>query len=83
MSAFDTHVTCRLNVLEYVWARREKLPACYEMVKIMALMQPSSAAAERIFSLLAAFFAAGGSRARCLKDERLLTLQLRSHDRPT
>ena len=72
-----------LDVLNYIWARKVFLPTWYALVKVMVLMQPSSAAAERVFSLLQAFFAAGGRRGSTLKDERLATIQLRSHDRPT
>ena len=75
-------VPTELDVLNYVWQRKEKLPAWYKMVKVMVHMQPSSAAAERIFSLLAAFFKSNGRTRAAKKDERLATPQLRSHDRP-
>jgi hypothetical protein len=72
-----------LDVLYRMWELREELPKWYEVTKILVLMQPSSAAAERVFSLLQAFFAAGGRRGHALYDLILSTMQLRYHKRPT
>jgi hypothetical protein len=46
------------------------------------LLQPSSAAAERIFSLLQAYFSGGGRRGQALQDLILLMMQLVYHVRP-
>ena len=68
-------------MLYRMWDLREELPKWYEVTKILVLMQPSSAAAERVFSLLQAFFAAGGRRGRSLHDLILTMMQLRYHKR--
>lgn len=53
----------------------------HQVSKILVLLQPSSAAAERIFSLLQAYFSGGGRRGQALQDVILLVLQLQYHGR--
>ena len=74
-----THV----DVLYYLWCRRDKFPEWYEVSIVLALLHPTSAGAERVFSLLQAFFADNGRRAHALSDLINTTLKLRYHDRPT
>ena len=71
------------RVLYYFKQRRAQFPAWFAAAKILALFQPSSAAAERVFSLLEALFGKKGHRGQakgCLIDG---TLKLRSHKRDT
>lgn len=69
------------SVLYYLKQRKGKLPAWFKASKILVLLQPSSAAAERVFSLLEAFFSKKGSRGRALDDLVNATLKLMYHDR--
>jgi hypothetical protein len=64
------------------WHRHRKAcPHTYQMVRKLALLQPSSAMAERIFSMLQAFFPQMGRRGRCYQDFILLCMQLNAHYR--
>ena len=56
-------------------------PNWFKVVKKLACLQPSSAASERIFSLLQAYFAKGGRRGSSLEDIIELTIQLQYHQR--
>jgi hypothetical protein len=69
------------SVLSYFKQRKNKFPTWFAASKILALMQPSSAAAERVFSLLESFFGKMGRRGAALADVINCTLKLRSHDR--
>lgn len=69
------------GVLRFFKKRRAKFPAFFAAAKVIALMQPTSAAAERVFSLLEAFFGPKGRRGRALQDLINTTLKLRYHDR--
>ena len=80
VAAADVHRKV-LDVLEYLWDRRKKVPKFYAMSLLLALLQPSSAAAERVFSQLKAFFDGGGQRGSALEALVETTLQLRMHRR--
>ena len=69
------------SVLRYLKQKRLRFPATFKAAKILALFQPSSAAAERVFSLLEQVFGKKGSRTCALKDLIDATLKLMSHDR--
>ena len=56
-------------------------PAWFAAAKILVLLQPSSAAAERVFSLLEAMFGKKGCRGSSKADLKSTSLQLRSHGR--
>jgi hypothetical protein len=43
------------DVVDWFYLRRDELPAFYSIVQVMGLLQPSSAAMERVFSLLSSF----------------------------
>ena len=60
---------------------RKSCPHTYQMVRKLALLQPSSAMAERIFSMLQAYFPQMGRRTRCYQDFILLCMQLNAHYR--
>ena len=69
------------SVLRYLKQKRLRFPATFKAAKILALFQPSSAAAERVFSLLEKVFGKKGSRTCALKDLIDATLKLMTHDR--
>ena len=70
-----------MDVLYFFWCFRHKFPRWYDVVCVMALLHPTSAAAERVFSQLQAFFAGNGRRSACLSDLVNTTLKLRVNDR--
>merc|ERR1711907_42741 len=65
-----------VDVLQFFWSHRGNFPQWYEVVCVLALLHPTSAAAERVFSLLQAFFGAG-LRCNSLHDLVNTTLKLR------
>lgn len=69
------------SVLSYLKQRRLRFPAFFAASKILALYQPTSAAAERVFSLLEQFFGKKGSRGNALSDLIDGTLKLNYHKR--
>ena len=69
------------NVLYYYKQRKDKLPEWFKAAKLLVLLQPSSAAAERVFSLLEIFFSKKGLRGSVLSDAINATIKLMSHDR--
>jgi hypothetical protein len=69
------------SVLYYFKQKKAKFPAWFAAAKILALMQPTSAAAERVFSLLEAYFAKGGRRGSSLADLISTTIKMKYHGR--
>ena len=70
------------SVLNYFFQRRSMLQSWYEVCKIVVLVQPSSCAAERVFSLLEQKFSKRGNRGRAKQDLIDATAKITFHDRP-
>eukprot|EP00941_MAST-03F_sp_MAST-3F-sp1_P005521 g5521.t1 len=70
-----------VDVLSIFYRKKILVPHTYALIEKLVLLQPSSGSAERVFSLLQAFFASNGRRASSLMDLKLATLMLRYHDR--
>lgn len=71
-----------LSVLSYFMHRKHKFPEWFTAAKTLALLQPTSATAERTFSLLEAMFGKRGHRGQSRADLIDTGLKLRLHDRP-
>ena len=67
------------DFLKYFHEIRDEFPEWMELVKILVLLQPSSAAAERVFSQLAGMFSK--SQMSLLQDTMWIVIALRFHDR--
>jgi hypothetical protein len=67
------------DFLKYFHLLREEFPEWLELVKILVLLQPSSAAAERVFSQLAGMFSK--NQMNLLQDTLWIVIALRFHDR--
>ena len=71
-----------MNVLQYMKKRaRRGMPTWFDVAKDLALMQPSSCAAERVFSQLESHFPKSGTRGSAKADIINATIKLRCHDR--
>ena len=77
----EVRAATKLSVLGYLKARVGVMPTWFSSAKVIVLAQPSSAAAERVFSLLESFFGKRGTRGRALADVINSTLKLRFNDR--
>jgi hypothetical protein len=77
----DVDGSSSFSVLRYFKDRKIRLKAWFAASKILVLFQPSSAAAERVFSLLEAVFPKGGRRGHALADLINGTLKLNMHKR--
>ena len=67
------------DFLKYFHLIREEFPEWLELVKILVLLQPSSAAAERVFSQLAGMFSK--NQMHLLQDTLWIVIALRFHNR--
>ena len=70
-----------LDVLQYFCDRRKSLDDWYQAAMIVVLFQPSSCAAERVFSMLEQCYSKKGNRGRSLADLVVATIKLRKHNR--
>ena len=72
------------SVLYYFKSKATKIKctAWFKVAKILVLCQPSSAMAERVFSLLESYFPKKGTRAGAKADLIDGTLKLSAHGRP-
>ena len=73
------HTEEEYDHLNLHYEHRAKRPAMWDMAQLVALTQPSSAAAERVFSKYRLLF--GPYQKSSLMDVRRLAIQLVSHDR--
>ena len=67
------------NYVQYYKDIERECPAWYELAKILVLYQPSSAAAERVFSMLARLFSK--QQLSLLQNNIWIVLALRFHER--
>ena len=67
------------NYVQYYKDIKHECPAWYELAKILVLYQPSSAAAERVFSMLARLFSK--QQLSLLQNNIWIVLALRFHER--
>ena len=66
------------DFLTWHWERKKERPAFFEVVSVLVLIQPSSAGAERVFSLLVAYF--GQRAAHTLADKIRASLMAAVND---
>jgi hypothetical protein len=66
------------DLLAWWFTVRRRIPTWYSLLLEVVIFQPSSAAAERVFSLLDAFF--GSKRESCLEDLKEGSVMLRYNE---